>query len=83
MAIQLTNIARDVGENAREGRLYLPYWLDRAAIDPDALLAGATHEPDLGAVITRLLRKASRPYTARGRNPRLPLSARPAISTAG
>jgi len=40
VAMQLTNIARDVGEDAREGRLYLPAdWLAEAGIDGDALLA--------------------------------------------
>jgi 15-cis-phytoene synthase len=37
--MQLTNIARDVGEDARNGRLYLPrQWLREAGIDPDAWL---------------------------------------------
>ncbi len=40
VAMQLTNIARDVGEDARAGRLYLPLaWLREAGIDPDAFLA--------------------------------------------
>ncbi len=39
VAMQLTNIARDVGEDARERRLYLPLdWLAEAGIDPDAFL---------------------------------------------
>jgi phytoene synthase len=41
IAMQLTNILRDVGEDARRGRLYLP--LDEIAAfgcDPDAILAG-------------------------------------------
>eukprot|EP01037_Dinobryon_pediforme_P021714 gene21714-22658_t len=34
-AMQLTNIARDVGEDARAGRLYLPHtWLREQGIDP-------------------------------------------------
>jgi phytoene synthase len=37
LAMQLTNIARDVGEDARAGRLYLPLqWLREAGIDPQA-----------------------------------------------
>jgi 15-cis-phytoene synthase len=33
LAMQLTNIARDVGEDARAGRLYLPLdWLDEAGM---------------------------------------------------
>jgi phytoene synthase len=40
VAMQLTNIARDVGEDARNGRLYLPHvWMREAGIDPDAWLA--------------------------------------------
>ena len=35
VAMQLTNIARDVGEDARMGRIYLPLdWLTEAGIDP-------------------------------------------------
>ena len=38
LAMQLTNIARDVGEDARAGRLYLPLdWLDEAGIDARGL----------------------------------------------
>ena len=37
VAMQLTNIARDVGEDARNGRLYLPrQWLREAGVDVDA-----------------------------------------------
>jgi phytoene synthase len=40
VAMQLSNIARDVGEDARMGRLYLPrQWLREAGIDADAWLA--------------------------------------------
>jgi len=40
-ALQLTNILRDVGEDARVGRLYLPAdELARFGVEPDALLAG-------------------------------------------
>ena len=39
VAMQLTNIARDVGEDARNGRLYLPrQWLLEAGLDADAWL---------------------------------------------
>ncbi len=37
LAMQLTNIARDVGEDARAGRLFLPLdWLDEEGVDPAA-----------------------------------------------
>ena len=46
VAMQLTNIARDVGEDARAGRLYLPLsWLREAGIDPDAWLANPVVYP--------------------------------------
>jgi len=52
IAMQLTNILRDVGEDARMGRLYLPL-TDLAAFgcDPEALLAGrpSGRFPDLMA----------------------------------
>ena len=40
LAMQLTNIARDVGEDARAGRLYLPLdWLADEGLSPEAFLA--------------------------------------------
>ena len=40
VGMQLTNIARDVGEDARAGRLYLPLdWFAQAGLDPEAFLA--------------------------------------------
>lgn len=62
-AMQLTNIARDVGEDARNGRLYLPrVWMREAGIDPDAWLAYPQFTPALGDVIGRLLLEADRLY---------------------
>lgn len=59
VAMQLTNIARDVGEDARNGRLYLPReWLREAAIDADAWLARPAFKAELAAVIARLLTEA-------------------------
>jgi phytoene synthase len=56
VAMQLTNIARDVGEDARAGRLYLPLaWLREAGIDPDRFLACPRHSEAVAAVIQRLL----------------------------
>lgn len=41
VAMQLTNVLRDVGEDARQGRLYLPLEdLARFGCDPDAVLSG-------------------------------------------
>lgn len=62
-AMQLTNIARDVGEDARNGRLYLPRsWMRQAGIDPHTWLANPQFTPALGEVIGRLLLEADRLY---------------------
>jgi phytoene synthase len=84
VAMQLTNIARDVGEDARAGRLYLPLrWLREAAIDPAAFLAEPVSSPPLRAVIARLLDEADKLYeTARAGVSLLPLACRPAILSA-
>ena len=64
VAMQLTNIARDVGEDARNGRVYLPLaWLDEAGVDTTKLLARPTFSEPLGGVIERLLRHADGLYT--------------------
>jgi 15-cis-phytoene synthase len=63
VAMQLTNIARDVGEDARAGRLYLPLdWLCDAGIDPDEWLAKPVFCAPLAAVIARLLDEAGTLY---------------------
>jgi len=63
VAMQLTNIARDVGEDARSGRLYLPLdWLSAAGIDPDEWLANPRHDARLASVIARFLREADTLY---------------------
>jgi phytoene synthase len=66
VAMQLTNIARDVGEDARRGRVYLPeVWLEEAQVDRAALLAAPTATPGLRVVVGRLLGEADVLY-ARG-----------------
>ncbi len=63
VAMQLTNIARDVGEDARNGRLYLPMsWMREVDIDPDAWLANPVFNDALASVIERLLRAADTLY---------------------
>ncbi len=63
IAMQLTNIARDVGEDARQGRLYLPRaWLREAGVDAEAFLAEPRFSPALGNVVARLLDHAERYY---------------------
>ena len=56
-ALQLTNILRDLGEDAQRGRLYLPReWLSMAGVplEPEAALA----DPRLAHVCERTLRTA-------------------------
>jgi phytoene synthase len=84
VAMQLTNIARDVGEDARMGRLYLPVsWLEEAGIDADAWLARPVFGPALGAVVARLLAAAEELYARAAPGiGALPLACRPGIGAA-
>ncbi len=84
VAMQLSNIARDVGEDARMGRLYLPQqWLREAGIDPDAWLARPAFSPALAAVVQRLLQEADALYARVGAGvAELPLACRPGINAA-
>ncbi len=84
VAMQLSNIARDVGEDAKLGRLYLPrQWLREAGICPDAWLAQPQHSPALGGVVQRLLREADALYTRVDAGvAALPLGCRPGINAA-
>jgi phytoene synthase len=82
--MQLSNIARDVGEDARMGRLYLPRdWLREAGIDPDAWLKEPVFSEALGSVVLRLLDAADVLYRrADDGIARLPADCRPGISAA-
>lgn len=84
VAMQLSNIARDVGEDARAGRLYLPLaWLREAGIDAPAWLAKPVFSPALGAVIRRLLSAADVLYERAAPGvPQLPLACQPGINAA-
>jgi phytoene synthase len=63
VAMQLTNIARDVGEDARAGRIYLPLeWMRAAGIDPEAWLRRPGFSVELSGVIGRLLQAADELY---------------------
>jgi phytoene synthase len=83
-AMQLTNIARDVGEDARNGRLYLPLdWLAQAGVSPEAFLANPVFSPGIGIVVARLLAEAQRLYArAEAGIAMLPRDCRPAIRAA-
>jgi 15-cis-phytoene synthase len=84
VAMQLTNIARDVGEDARNGRLYLPRdWMIEAGIDPQAWLANPVFTPAIGAITQRLLERADVLYKRADQAiARLPATVRPAIFAA-
>ena len=63
VAMQLTNIARDVGEDARAGRIYLPLdWMREVRIDPDAWLLRPVFNDALAGVIARVLAAADELY---------------------
>ncbi len=84
MAMQLTNIARDVGEDAENGRLYLPReWLREEQIDPDEWLQDPHFSPALGKVIERVIDTADDLYQqAEYGISMLPRACRPAILAA-
>ena len=63
VAMQLTNIARDVGEDARRGRIYLPEeWLAKFGVDRAKFLAHPTPTPAVRDVVARLLEEADALY---------------------
>lgn len=84
VAMQLSNIARDVGEDARERRLYLPMsWMRDAGIDPDRWLDAPEFTPALASVVQRLLRAADALYDRVGQGvAELPAACRPGINAA-
>ncbi|KQP18266.1 phytoene/squalene synthase family protein [Pseudorhodoferax sp. Leaf267] len=84
VAMQLSNIARDVGEDARNGRLYLPRdWLREAGVDPAAWLGNPLPDARIDAVVLRLLAEADRLYArASAGVGSLPLDCRPGINAA-
>jgi 15-cis-phytoene synthase len=84
VAMQLTNIARDVGEDARNGRLYLPrQWLREVGINPDAWLAAPRFSPAIALLTQRLLKAADELYQhAEHGVAELPRDCRPAIHAA-
>jgi phytoene synthase len=84
VAMQLSNIARDVGEDARLGRLYLPrQWMREAGLDPDAWLAKPVFSPALGSVVQRLLSAADTLYRRVDEGiALLPMGCRPGINAA-
>lgn len=76
VAMQLTNVARDIGEDARNGRVYVPAaWLGETRVD--------RFSPALAAVVRRLLERADVLYRRADHGvPMLPPSCRVAIRAA-
>lgn len=63
IAMQLTNIARDVGEDARRGRVYLPArWFTEVGLERDAWLASPSFGPGIAAMVERTLAVADDYY---------------------
>jgi phytoene synthase len=83
-AMQLTNIARDVGEDARAGRLYLPMeWMREAGVDPDQWLANPVFTPAIASIVKRLIDTADALYDRATLGiENLPKSCRPGIFAA-
>lgn len=84
VAMQLTNIARDVGEDAMEGRLYLPTdWMEEAGLAPEAWLESPRPAPVVAQLVKRLVREADDLYLRSETGiSALPLSCRPGIFAA-
>lgn len=84
LAMQLTNIARDVGEDARNGRVYLPLaWLRDAGVDVEAWLRDPQPLPAVRHVTARLLNQAEALYQrAQTGIAALPRNCRPAMMAA-
>lgn len=84
LAMKLTTIARDVGEDARRGRLYLPIeWLEEAGVDVDLFLEHPTASAGVRSVVGRLLLTADAFY--KRADPgigAMPLACRPAVRAA-
>ena len=82
VAMQLTNIARDVGEDARRGRVYLPAaMLDEVGADPRRFSVGPA-DPAAREAVRRLLARADAHYRAADLGvPLLPRGCRLAIAS--
>jgi len=84
LAMQLTNIARDVGQDAHAGRCYLPaQWFAQYGVDADAWLAQPGDPILVRSLVHRLLREAERLYRQGIAGiSGLPLACRPGILAA-
>ncbi|MFN4024806.1 MAG: phytoene/squalene synthase family protein [Hyphomonas sp.] len=67
IAMQLTNIARDIGEDAAAGRCYIPEeWLRDARLDLSVLKEAESADGRIGELTRRML-SAAEPFYASGR----------------
>ncbi len=85
IAMQLTNICRDVAEDAERGRVYLPADRLRAAgVEPEDVVRGAAASREgVGVVVAQVLELADRYYRSADDGMRdLPWRVRPAILVA-
>ena len=84
VGMQLTNIARDVVEDARRNRLYLPADAFHTAVSPDQILNNDQHlRREVFAVIVSVLKRADAYYRSADAGMRyLPLRSRIVILTA-
>ncbi|MEL6960298.1 MAG: phytoene/squalene synthase family protein, partial [Pseudomonadota bacterium] len=84
VAMQLTNIARDIGEDARAGRIYLPLdWFAEFDLAPEEFLSNPRPTPEIRRMASRLLAEAHRLYLrSEAGVPALPRNARMGIYAA-
>lgn len=84
LAMQLTNIARDVGEDARAGRVYLPLgWLVDEGVALEPWLEAPVASAGVRRVVRRLLAEAERLYVrSEAGVGALPMGCRPGIFAA-
>jgi phytoene synthase len=83
IGLQLTNIARDVVEDARQGRVYLPQdWLAAAGLREEDLVL-PEHRPAVARLVSRLLDEAQAFYASGDKGLcRLPLRSAWAVAVA-
>lgn len=83
MAMQLTNIARDISEDFHRGRIYLPLnWLEKSGIHPENLLDSGQREK-VYQVVLKLLSRSNQLYESGFRGLQyLPFRAAIAVSIA-
>ncbi|MEM6617002.1 MAG: phytoene/squalene synthase family protein [Pseudomonadota bacterium] len=84
VAMQMTNMARDIGEDARAGRVYIPLeWFEDFQIKPEKLTESPTFSPPIASFARLMVEDAATLYDrAASGIAGLPLDCRPAIQAA-